>query len=183
MTAEDCLRIPTSVYSGHLTDPKLLEVYYGAMHGEDIWMKHGIDPKKWAPVFLREFSLLQLPYFYLNRYARQSYTEENGDYTVYFSEGVISSGKDGRITKNGTVLKDGGNVLLPLNAENTTFFAYSENGRTGEWDIPDAEFSLAQIDSVTTEGNIPLGEVYIKNGKVFLDVIPGQAIVLRKTKS
>ena len=183
MTAEDCLKIPASVYSGHLTDKKLLAAYYGAMHGEDIWRKHGIDKKDWAGVFLREFALLQLPYFYLNRYARQSYKEENGDYTVYFSEGVISSGKDGRITKNGAVLKDGGNVLLPLSADNSTFFAYSENGRSGEWDIPDADFSLAQITSVTTDGNVPLGEVNIINGIVYIDINPGQAIVLRKINS
>ena len=179
MTAEDCMKIPPSLYSGHLTDPKLLAVFYGGMHGEDIWMKHGADPADWAPEFLRQFCTLQLPYFYLNRYERQRCTEDDGGYTVYLSDGVVSRGKEGRITKNGDVLKDGDDVLLPLDAENRTFIAYSENGRTGDWAIPDAAFAAADVYELTADGSIPRGRVRIANGTVGLNVPKGRALLLK----
>ena len=181
MTAEDCIKIPPALYSGHVTDSKL-GAFYGAMHGEDIWMEHGTAPENWTGEFLRQFCTLQLPYFYLNRLQRLRCTETDGEYTVYFSENVVSSGKDGRITKNGVILKLGGDVLLPLDAANETFIAYSQNGRADEWNIPDAAFTLADAARVTPEGNVPCGVVEIKNGKVLLDVPAGAAIVLNKQK-
>ena len=179
MTAEECMRIPPAVYSGHLTDPKLLAAFYGAMHGEDIWMKHGVRPESWAPEFLRQFCTLQLPYFYLNRLDRVRLETEEDVYTVRFSDGVTSFGARGRIEKNGAVLKDGGDVLLPLDAGNTVFLAYSETGKTGAWDIPDAAFTAAEVAEITVSGNVPRGTVEIRDGKVLLDVLPGQALVLR----
>ena len=179
MTMEDCMRIPPSLYSGHLTGPGQLEAFYGAMHGEDIWMQYGAAPKDWAQEFKRQFCLLQLPYFYLNRFLRQSYTEEDGGYTVFFSEGVVSSGRERRITKNGVAVKDGGDVLLPLDAENKVFIAYSEDGRSGAWEIPDAAFSAAAVFELTTEGSVPRGEAEIKNGKILLNVPGGCALLLQ----
>ena len=179
MTVEDCMRNPPSLYSGHLTDPKLLQVFYGAMHGEDIWMKHGFAPEDWTDEFLYQFCTLQLPYFYLNRLQRCKAELDGDGYVIQFSDGVVSRGKDGRITKNGKVLKNGDDVLLPLDEKNDTFFAYSKNGKTGDWDIPDAAFAFADVFAVTANGNIPCGSVAIQSGKVRLDVRPGRALVLK----
>ena len=179
VSARECMEIPPAVYSGHLTDPGLLAAFYGAMHGEDIWMRHGVDPAAWAGEFLDQFCTMQLPYFYLNRLRRLSYTQDADGCTVRFSDGVESCGATGRITKNGAVLKDGGSVLLPLDAENRVFMAYSRDGRSGTWDIPDAAFSEAIAAAVTPAGNIDLGAVAVTDGRVTLDVKPGQAIVLR----
>ena len=183
MTMKECMEIPPALYSGHLTDPKQLAVFYGAMHGEDIWMNNGIDPKKWVPVFLRDFCTLQLPYFYLNRLNRQTCQEDDAGYTVWFSDGVVSCGAGKSIRKNGAVLKEGGDVLLPLDAECKVFICYSENGKNGEWDIPDAAFSAAGVAAVTAEGNVPQGNVKIIDGKVYLDVKPGQAVVLTASET
>ena len=180
ITMDECMEIPPAIYSGHLTDVKQLAVFYGAMHGEDIWMAHGTDPAAWADEFLYQFCTLQLPYFYLNRLQRLSYTEDDGGYTVLFSKGVVSRGKDGRITKSDAVLKDGDDVLLPLERENRTFIAYSKNGKNGEWDIPDAGFRVAEAEEITCGGNVPLGKVIINNGKVSLNVKAGRAIVLHE---
>ena len=182
MTAEECVRIPTSLYSGHLNDPKLGAVFYGAMHGEDIWMKYGTDPQRWAAEFLRQFCTLQLPYFYLNRLQRLRVREEDGAYTAAFSDGVVSSGKNGRITKNGVVLKDGGDVLLPLDDACKVFIAYSESGKSGAWAIPDAAFARAEVYSVTPAGNVPQGSVEIRNGTVLLNVAAGRALVLQEAQ-
>ena len=180
MDLADCMAIPPALYSGHLTDPALLRVFYGAMHGEDIWMAHGPKKENWAAEFIRQFCTLQLPYFYLNRCDRLAVETENGEHTVTFSGGVVSSGKDGRITKNGTVLKDGGDVLLPLDAENTIFIAYSEQGKAGVWNAPDAPFDTADVFEITPEGNVPKGKAEIKNGQIELTVAPGQALAIRK---
>ena len=182
MTMEDCMRIPPSLYSGHLTGHGQLDVFYGTMHGEDIWRTYGNDPKDWAPEFTRQFCMLQAPYAYLNRFERQRYTEEDGGYTVYFSQGVTSSGKDGRITKNGAVLKDGGNVLLPLTDDDNTFIAYAQTGRSGAWDIPDAAFAAADVFLLTPDGSIPRGRAEIVDGKVTLDVPAGAALLLKGPK-
>ena len=179
MTAEDCVRIPPSVYSGRLTDPGLLAAFYGAMHGEDIWMDKGVAPEDWAGEFLLQFCTMQLPYFYLNRLKRLSVETDGESYTARFSDGVISRGKDGAILKNGAVLKRGRDVLLPLDETNETFIAYSGDGRSGEWDIPDAAFSSADAFVITVNGNVPRGVVAVKDGRAALEVPPGHALVLK----
>lgn len=179
MTLEDCMRIPPSLYSGHLTDPKLLAVFYGAMHGEDIWMKQVPLPDGWTDTFLYQFCTLQLPYFYLNRLHRERAEADGDDYIVHFSDGVVSFGKDSRITKDGAVLKDGDDVLLPLDDDGTVFIAYSKNGRNGDWAIPDAPSKEAQVFEITPDGNVPCGSAMIENGTVMLSVKPGQALAIR----
>lgn len=179
MTLEDCMRIPPSLYSGHLTDPKLLAAFYGAMHGEDIWMKKVPLPESWTGAFLSQFCTLQLPYFYLNRLQRERAEPDGDGYIVHFSDGVVSFGNEGRITKDGRVLKDGDDVLLPLDEKNTVFIAYSKNGKTGDWTIPDAAGKEAQVFEITPQGDVPCGRVSIENGTVQLSVKPRQALALR----
>ncbi len=179
MTPEDCLKIPPSLYSGHLTDGALGAVYYGAMHGEDLWMSHGIRPEDWVPAFLREFCTYQLPYFYLNRYERTGLEKnEDGSYTARFSEGVESRGADRSVTKSGIVVKRGGDVILPLTEDNRLFIAYSEKGRAGRWNLPDAAFTAGRVSEITVEGNRPLSSCTVENGSIELKLKPGQAVVI-----
>ena len=179
MTARECIEIPPSLYSGHLTDSDLLRAFYGAMHGEDILLKYGNDPAKWVPEFMSAFCTLQLPYFYLNRYDRLRYEENGGNYRVYFSGNLVSDGETGSIFKDGVALKQGGDVLLPLDKKCETFIAYSENGKSGEWNIPDAVFENCGIFEITPGGNRCLGNAQIKNGKISLNVQPGQALAMK----
>lgn len=186
ITMDECMEIPASLYGGHYTDEALLNVFYGTMHGEDIWSGHGINPDDWAPYFIKEFCTLQIPYVYLNRYDRLSYTEdktadENERFTVQFSENVVSFAKGRKIKKNGITLKDGNDVLLPLTENNDIFVAYSENGKSGEWNVPDAEFSEAKVYEITADGNKFICGAVIKNQKIALDVKPNQALaIIRK---
>jgi hypothetical protein len=181
MTPDDCLRISPKEFSGHMYGRELA-AYYGSMHGEDIWRERGTDPKDWADEFIYQFCTLQLPYFYLNRLDRLNATVEEDTITAYFSDKVVSYGKEGRITKNGIDIKNGDDVLLPLDEECTTFIAYSKAGKNGEWAIPDAKFADAKLYEITPDGNVPLGDAKITDGKITLDVKPGKAIVIKNEK-
>lgn len=187
MTMDDCINIPTSVYSGHLTDKALLNVFYGTMHGEDIWADNGVDSEKWSPKFIKEFCTFQVPYFYLNRFERLSYQEDETAesdcrYTVNFSKNVVSCGKEKSITKNGMVLKKGNDVLLPLNEENTIFVGYSENGRSGEWSVPDADFTDAIVYEISATGNKLLKKTKIVDGKIELEIKPETGFAIYKKR-
>lgn len=183
VSMRECIDIPPALYSGHLNDPAQMKVFYGAMHGEDIWRKHGPRAEDWAPAFLREFCTYHLPYVYLNRYQRLRYEEDpsaeaEDRYTVYFADGVVSRAADLSIRKNGAILKLGGDVLLPLDEDNEVFIAYSDKGRSGAWDIPDAAFETADVYEITAEGNVPCGEAAVRDGKIGLTVKPGQALAV-----
>ncbi len=181
MTIDNCMEISPQEFSGYLTDDNLRNVFYGSMHGENIWNDHGTENSVWAPLFIREFCTVQVPYFYLNRLRRESYSPipGNSGFTVSFSEGVVSNGEEKSITKNGVVLKMGDDLILPFNGDNSTFIAYSEKGRSGLWNVPDADFDRAEVFRITPEGNVPLFVRDVVSGQVELDIAPGTALVLK----
>ncbi|MBQ3889010.1 MAG: hypothetical protein II738_04595 [Clostridia bacterium] len=188
VSMEECIRIPPSVYGGHLTERAQMNVFYGSMHGEDIWLKYGNDPKDWGPAFIAEFCTYHVPYTYLNRYERLRYetdetAPEDGRYTVYFSDGVVSRGKDRSIAKNGVVLKRGNDVILPLTEDNQTFIAYSESGRSGLWNVPDAAFTEADVCEITPGGNRFLCRKRVTDGQVELTLAAGQAVAIKAAES
>ncbi len=179
MTAEDCMRIPPSLYSGRLTDPALLAAFYGCMHGEDIWMRKDVsDPKTWAPEFLRQFCTMQLPYLFLNRYGREKLDRDGEHYTVGFSGGVVSRGRDGVITRDGAILKNGGDVCLPLDEDEKTWIVFSENGRNGDWNLPGVKATGAAVYKITSRGNEFLKNTAIVDERIALDVEPGAGYVV-----
>lgn len=179
MTIDDCINIQPEEFSGYLNDSVLKTVFYGTMHGEDIWMNNGIDSEVWVPLFVREFCTHHIPYIYLNRYKRLSYKEDDGNYIVTFDGGVESTGRTKTITRNGIVLKNGNDVILPLTQDDMTFVAYSENGKDGEWNIPDAPFSKAAVYNITEYGNEYIGDVTVTDKKILLSLSAGQAVAVK----
>ena len=180
MTIDDCMEIEPSLFSGYLNKKPLTSVFYGTMHGEDIWMKNGTEKDKWVPLFIKSFCTLQLPYMYLNRYKRISYTGNRiFGYTVTFSDNVVSKGADKSVSKNGILLKKGNDVILPLSDDNKIFIAYSEKGRDGEWNMPDAEFKKAKIFDITADGNKYIADIEVKDKKIHLTLKAGQAVVIK----
>jgi hypothetical protein len=179
MTIDDCINIQADEFSGYLNIEPLRNVFYGTVHGEDIWMNNGIEKDVWVPMFIRQFCTMQVPYTYLNRYKRLSYTgnDEEG-YTVTFSDGVETCGNELSITKNGIELKKGYDVILPLTEDNKIFIAYSENGKDGEWNVPDAEFDKAKVYNITADGNEYLCDVTVENKKISLNLTAGQAVAV-----
>ena len=184
VTMDEFMRLPPSLYSGHTNVQAQMNVLYGTMHGEDIWLKYGNDPKDWYPAFIKEFCTLQVPYMYLNRYERLRYetdetAPEDGRYTVYFADGIVTCGKDRSLTKNGVVLKCGNDVILPLTADNQTIVAYSETGQSGLWNVPDAAFTEADVCEITPDGNRFLCRKAVTDGQIELDLAAGQAVVIK----
>ena len=178
-TIDECMEYEPSLYSGYFKDEALRSVFYSSMHGEDIWMNNGIDKDVWVPLFIKEFCTMQLPFTYLNRYKRLSYVEDDGNYIVCFSDGVESTGKTKTITKNGNILKSGNDVILPLTEDNKLLIAYSENGKDGEWNIPDAEFTEAKIYNITSDGNEYICDINVTDKKILLNLKAGQAVAIR----
>lgn len=187
LTPDEYVKYSPSLFTGHPMDPKMGDVFYGSMHGEDIWQRCGRDNEKWVPEFVREFCTYQLPYFYLNRFTRLSCEEqEDGSFIGRFSDGVVSSGASRTITRNGIAVKCGDDVLLPLDEKNDRFIAYSASGKSGEWAIPDASDGPARLYEIAACGNRFLGETNISSGSVILSVKAGQALLIkceRKTQN
>lgn len=179
MDIEDCINIQASEFSGYLNVEALRNVFYGTVHGEDIWMNNGIEKDVWVPMFIKQFCTMQVPYAYLNRYKRLSYTGNSEDgYVVTFSDGVETCGNKLSITKNGIELKNGYDVILPLTDDNKIFIAYSENGKDGEWNIPDAVFDKAKVYNISAEGNEYLFDIAVKDKKIALNLKAKQAVAI-----
>ena len=179
MTIDDCINIQADEFSGYLNIEPLRNVFYGTVHGEDIWMNNGIEKDVWVPMFIKQFCTMQVPYTYLNRYKRLGYTGNAEDgYTVTFSDGVETNGNDISITKNGIELKKGYDVILPLTEDNKTFIAYSDNGKGGEWNVPDADFDKAKVYNITADGNEYFCDVTVKDKKIQLNLNAGQAVAI-----
>ena len=184
VSMEECFEIAPSLYSGHVNDKALSAVFYGAMHGEEIWKRYGNAPAAWAGAFIKDFCVFQAPYVYLNRHKRLRFTENpeaeyEKKYTVYFADGVVSRAEDASITKGGAVLKRGNDVILPLTEDNKTFIAYSENGKSGLWNVPDADFETAEVLEITPEGNRFIARAEVVAGQIALDLAAGQAMVIK----
>ncbi|MBQ2758498.1 MAG: hypothetical protein IKJ88_08465 [Clostridia bacterium] len=179
MTIDDCINIPPEQFSGYLNDAVLKTVFYGTMHGEDIWMNNGIDREVWVPLFIKEFCTHHIPYVYLNRCKRLSYKQDGENYIVSFSDGVESTGKTKTITKNGIVLKTGNDVILPVTEDNEIFAAFSENGRSGEWNMPDAVFETADVYNITDHGNEYICTLPVTDKKITLTLKAGQAVAIK----
>ena len=115
----------------------------------------------------------------IQAYAGQLSHEADGAYIVDFSGGIVSDGRTKSILENGVTRKEGDDVLLPLDEKNTTFIAYSKNGKDGVWNIPHAPFRDAAVFRITPAGNVPCGTVGIADGTIALKIEPGQAMVIR----
>ena len=91
---------------------------------------------------------------------------------------MVSRGADRSISKNGVVLKRENDVILPLTEDNETFIAYSETGRSGLWNVPDAAFCDANIYEITPQGNRFLCRAKVTDGQIGIDLSAGQAVAI-----
>ena len=127
MTQKDFLRYPPSLLAGgRLTkglqwDMGLEKLFYGNIHGEDIFGK-----ENWEKQLLKEFALVNVPYFYLNSFERKRVTGLFSNRTAHFSQDVKSYIKDEKITKDNEILKEKGTFCLPAVWLRDTLFAYSD---------------------------------------------------------
>ncbi|MDO4363067.1 MAG: endo-alpha-N-acetylgalactosaminidase family protein [Clostridia bacterium] len=168
MTDDELVNTPPTVYcGGEFREKWMNNVFYGNMHGEDIVVKSN---KNWLNDFIYRFATYQVPGHYLNSLKRFEIGKEKGHKYCKFSDGVISYSKGRIIAKNGKVIKDGDNLLLPFIHEESTYIAYSKVGDCRDWDIFESDKSNADIYRIGENGNEFIRTLPIKNGKLHLNI-------------
>lgn len=65
-----------------------------------------------------------------------------------------------------------------MTEDNKIFIAYSENGKDGEWNIPDADFDKAKVYNITADGNEYFCDVTVEDKKISLNLTAGQAVAV-----
>ena len=180
-SVEEYMAWPASYYcGGSTTDPSGL-LFGKSMHGEDIIRK---DPKQLSG-FLRQFCMQTLPWYYLNRLDRITYSDEKTYKEVTFSEGVVTHLDDNNyyIKQNGRLLLENGDVFIPaLWMDNLAIIAYSTEGYNQKtWELPSDwnEYQKVDLFRLTLQGPEPLQkDMSVRNGKVSLALDKDEAVLI-----
>lgn len=168
MRDDELLNTPASVYcGGEFREKRLNNIFYGNMHGEDIVTRTNGD---WADDFIYRFATYQVPGHFLNTLKRLAIKRKNGHKYCEFSSGVVSYSKGKRITRDGKIIKDGDNLLLPFVHEPDSYIAYSKNGDCREWDTFEKGRTEADVYRITENGNEFIQSVPVANGKLKLNI-------------
>lgn len=77
-------------------------------------------------------------------------------------------------------------VLFCFNGNTSTTEVYidfvrDENGKNGEWNVPDADFTQAKVYNITSDGNEYICDVTVTDKKISLDIKAGQAVAIKST--
>ena len=176
---DEYLEYPPQYFGGGIPhDPAFAGAFYGNIHGEHLWMGDNLKNDGWIPLFVREFCMIQLPYFYLCGHRRERIENDASGKTAYFSGNVVSRSSDETILENGVILKDGHSVLLPLFWRGGAYIFYSDAAYDGTRDIPGCGYSRARVSRVTASGTEFLYDTDIANGKIRLAAEAGEALLI-----
>lgn len=179
MTQRDFLRYPPSLLAGgRLTkglqrDMDLEKLFYGNIHGEDIFGKDD-----WEKKLLKEFALVNVPYFYLNSFERKGVTGLFSNRTAHFSQGVKSYIKDEKITKDNEILKEKGTVCLPAVWLRDTLFAYSDKKCSRTYKI-----GWDEVEVIPLSGGTFGGRFKTDGGSFTVPFEGGCGYLIKKTRS
>jgi len=178
---DEYLSCPPQRFAGGLPhDPAFLYTFYGNIHGEHLWMGATRHGDAWAAPYIREFCMIQLPYFYLCAHARERIENDENGKTAYFSDGIVSRSADKSITANGVSVKDEHSVLLPLTVKPDTFVFYSDDAFDGVREIPGCTFAQAKVSRITTDGTEFRYETAVADEKIRIRAGAGEALVIEK---
>ncbi len=172
---EEYLAYPPQLLGGIPNDPKYLHTFYGNIQGEHLWRGKG---DQWISPFIREFCMIQLPYFYLCTHKRERIENDETGKTAYFSDGIITRSADETITENGVLLKDAHSALLPLTVKPDAYVFYSDDAFDGERDMIDCTFARARVSGITANGTEFLYETTVTNGKIAIHSNGGEALLI-----
>lgn len=152
------LNTPVSLHTGGIDRSPYGNVYYGNIHGEEIWKECGASGDGWVEPFGKQFATVEVPYLYLNTFRRTKIDtgvdQDGHEYKIgFFTGDVISFGDKKMITKGGTVLKTGNDLCLPFAPQKGTYFAYSESGNMSELYLPGCSKETVSVYEVTPYGS------------------------------
>ena len=182
LTDEEYLRYPPAYFGGGMPhDPAYAEAFCGNIHGEELWLGERLKSGSWTGDFLRQFCMIQLPYFWLCRHQRERIENRDGRKTAYFSEGIVSGG--GRITQYGRTVKTEDYGCLPVPWMDGAWVIWSDGTAERAYYVPEAEDGELRVSVITPDspepvGPEPDGTARIENGTVSLHTEAQKAYVL-----
>lgn len=167
MTIEEYFAYYPHIWGGGLPkNEKARNMFYGNIHGEDAFLKDN-----WQEQFIREFCMINLPFFYLNTKKRVGFTDSSRS-SVTYSDGTVSSA-NGTIISDGMKVKDKDSVFLPYSGGYTVF---SEKGGIVKGKVDGDEFNLSEI---TANGLIEIKQIKAQNQIVTVDTKPNTAYFIK----
>ena len=180
-SAEEAMMWPASYYCGGTTTDPLGLLFGKSMHGEDIIQK---DPNT-LPGFLKQFCTQTLPWYFLNRLDRITFSDKKSYKEVAFSEGVTThlGDKEYHIKQNGRLLLHNGDVFMPaLWIGKQAIVAYSTDGYSGKtWQLPNEWEGVQSVDmfNLTLDGTRSLKRnAPVSNMSVTLSLKADEAVLI-----
>ena len=174
ISAQEYLDWPASLYCGGLDKTDLGRVFGTSMQGAR------------KSDFNHQFCTKTLPWFYLNRLERKSYTATETYQEAVFADNVVSKlEKNGRYTlmQGNRLMIENENVFVPAPwIEGKAIIAYSADGYTRKtWELPDdwANVKKAALFDVTPDAVTPKGTVNISNNRLTISVPKGCQILIK----
>ena len=177
---EEYLAYPPSYFGGGLPhDSAFADVFYGNIHGEELWLGDKLKSGAWTAEYLRQFCMIQLPYFWLCGHRRQSVVNHaDGTKTVYCSDGVICRGHDKSIAKNGHVLKNEHFVSLPVPWMAGAYLVYADDAGKRLMHLIGAADGEYRVSRITSDGLCSCTTVFAANETAEIRFDGGDAYVL-----
>lgn len=177
---EEYLRYHPSYFGGGLPhDAAFADVFYGNIHGEELWVGDKLKSGAWISDYLRQFCMIQLPYFWLCGYKRISVINHaDGTKTVYCDSGIVCRGKDKSITMDGQLLKNDHFVSLPVPWMDDTYLVYADDAGTYSLPLIGSADGAYRICRMTADGLCDCGMVSVSDQTVSVTFDGTDAYVL-----
>lgn len=175
MTIDEYFKYYPHIYGGGLPkSKKIMNLFYGNIHGEDIWanwVKNGNT--NWHSDFLKQFVTVNIPFYYLNGKERVGFIDKKQN-SIFYTDGTISYA-DGTIQKGDEIIKKGNNVFLPyLNG----FVAFNEKDGVIDGYTGDGRYDISEI---TVNGLEHLSFIDAQNNRIKFNATGGKAYFILKT--
>jgi len=176
ITAQEYLDWPASLYCGGWDKTDLGRIFGTSMN----------MPRNLNEDFNRRFCTATLPWYYLNRLERKSYTATDTYQAAHFSNDVVSRlDKEGRYTlmQGNRLMIENENVFVPaLWIEGKAIIAYSADGyQKRTWELPAdwAGVRRVALFEVTPDAVTPKGTINVNNNRLTISVQKGQQILIK----
>jgi len=179
----EIFRIYPEQYAGGVLKGPYGKILYGNLHGEELWRPGEGGPDAWQGEFLRQFAAYNIPYFYLAALQKEKLAGRGGRARMRYTDGTVSHAREGKIAKNGVVMKSGDDVFMPVSFLENSRIAYSKNGCKRLWRMEPGGYTKAKLSEITAQGLRFIGEVAVKDNAIELDIAPGQGVLVQLQKT
>ncbi len=189
-TQADYLKVPAKILTGTHMNPDLrnsdfgLEFLFGtSMYGENVFpnKRNNFSDEKWEALFIKDFYLNFVQYYFLNRLDRLKVEGENKNRVAYFSKDVRVSLADSTVSGNNRNLRRGSTVCFPaLWRKDKSLVAYSIKGANLSYDLPVNWKTVKRVNIflITDGGLVKNGEIEIADNILKLALLPGKPLLI-----